>query len=64
MHSVHVTLDGSRLSLAYPRTNVPRWAGVDEVPHEASFLRSCTYELAKSKVSTSIGRLDVHFNVR
>lgn len=51
MHSVYVTLDGSRLSLAYPRTNVPRWAGFDEVPHEASFLRSCSYQLAKCKVS-------------
>ncbi|CAG11451.1 unnamed protein product, partial [Tetraodon nigroviridis] len=50
MHSVYVTLDGSRLSLAYPRTNVPRWAGFDEV-HEASFQHSCTYELAKCRVS-------------
>lgn len=64
MHSVHVTLDGSRLSLAYPRANVPRWAGFDEAPHEASFLRSCTYELAKSKVSALMGRLVVLFNLQ
>lgn len=64
MHSVYVTLDGSRLSLAYPRTNVSRWAGLEEVPHQALFLRSCTYELAKCKVSTLIGCLDVLFNVQ
>ncbi|XP_070838142.1 testis-expressed protein 2-like [Chaetodon trifascialis] len=50
-HSVHVTLEGSRLRLAYPRANIPRWAGFDEMPHEASFLRSRTYQLANCKVS-------------
>ncbi|XP_017277266.1 testis-expressed protein 2-like [Kryptolebias marmoratus] len=49
-HSVYVTLEGSRLSLAYPRANVPRWAAFDEAPHEAVFLHSCTYQLANSKV--------------
>lgn len=57
MHSVYVSLEGSRLSLAYPRTNVPRWAGFHEGPHEALFLRSCTYELAKCKVSALKGFL-------
>lgn len=64
MQSVYVTLEGSRLSLAYPRANVPRWAGFDEEPHEAVFLRSCTYELAKSKVRALTGHLDVLFNVQ
>lgn len=50
MHSVYVTLDGSRLSLAYPHTSVPRWEGFNDVVHEASFLHSCTYKLAKCKV--------------
>ncbi|XP_045895528.1 testis-expressed protein 2-like [Micropterus dolomieu] len=50
-HSVYATLEGSRLRLAYPRANVPRWAGFDETAHEAVFLRSHTYQLANSKVS-------------
>lgn len=50
-HSVHVTLEGSSLRLAYPRANIPRWAGFDEMVHEASFLRSRTYQLANCKVS-------------
>ncbi|XP_036944869.1 testis-expressed protein 2-like [Acanthopagrus latus] len=50
-HSVYVTLEGSRLRLAYPRANIPRWAGFEEAPHEASFLRSRAYQLANCKVS-------------
>ncbi|XP_056263838.1 testis-expressed protein 2-like isoform X2 [Pseudoliparis swirei] len=50
-HSVYVTLEGSQLRLAYPRTNIPRWASFDETSHEAVFLRSRTYALANSKVS-------------
>ncbi|XP_027141324.1 testis-expressed protein 2 [Larimichthys crocea] len=49
--SVHVTLEGSQLRLAYPRANISRWAGFDETAHEASFLRSRTYQLANCKVS-------------
>nr|XP_046272196.1 testis-expressed protein 2-like [Scatophagus argus] len=49
--SVYVTLEGSQLSLAYPRANIPRWARFDETPHEASFLHSRTYQLAHCKVS-------------
>ncbi|KAG7504609.1 hypothetical protein JOB18_012637 [Solea senegalensis] len=50
-HSVHVTLEGSRLCLAYPRANIPRWATFDETPRKALFLRSRAYQLANSKVS-------------
>ncbi|KAI3359241.1 hypothetical protein L3Q82_002762 [Scortum barcoo] len=50
-HSVHVTLEGSWLRLAYPRANIPRWAAFEETPHEATFLRSHTYQLANCKVS-------------
>ncbi|XP_059204697.1 testis-expressed protein 2-like [Centropristis striata] len=50
-HSVYVTLRGSQLSLAYPRTNIPRWASFDETSHEATFTRSRTYQLANCKVS-------------
>ncbi|XP_067426971.1 LOW QUALITY PROTEIN: testis-expressed protein 2-like [Thunnus thynnus] len=49
-HSVYVTLEGSWLRLAYPRANIPRWAAFDEMPHEATFLRSCTYQLANCKL--------------
>lgn len=49
-HSVYVTLEGSRLRLAYPRANIPRWAGFDEALHEAVFLRSRAYQLANCKV--------------
>ncbi|XP_045070725.1 testis-expressed protein 2-like [Coregonus clupeaformis] len=50
-HSVYATLEGSRLRLAYPRTNIPRRAAFDELPHEAVFLRSRCYQLANCKVS-------------
>lgn len=51
-HSVYVTLEGSRLRLASPRANIPRWAAFDETLHEAVFLHSHMYQLANSKVST------------
>ncbi|KAM6905297.1 testis-expressed protein 2-like [Xenentodon cancila] len=50
-HSVYVTLDGSRLRLAYPRFNIPRWAAFDETLQEAVFLYSRIYQLVNSKVS-------------
>ncbi|XP_056256723.1 testis-expressed protein 2-like isoform X1 [Seriola aureovittata] len=50
-HSVYVTLEGSRLHLAHPRANIPRWAAFDETPRDAMFLRSRTYQLANCKVS-------------
>ena len=50
-HSVHVTLEGSRLQLRHPRANIPRWATFKETPCEAAFLRSRAYQLANSKVS-------------
>ncbi|XP_067089855.1 testis-expressed protein 2-like [Osmerus mordax] len=50
-HSVYATLDGSRLHLAYPRTNIPRQATFEEHSHEAVFVRSRTYQLADCKVS-------------
>nr|XP_040048022.1 testis-expressed protein 2-like isoform X2 [Gasterosteus aculeatus aculeatus] len=51
-HSVYVTLEGGQLRLAYPTTNIPRWAAFDDTPrHEAVFLRSRTYSLANCKVS-------------
>ncbi|XP_068999821.1 testis-expressed protein 2-like [Embiotoca jacksoni] len=50
-HSVYVTLEGSRLRLAYPRANIPRWAAFKETPHDAVFLHSQTYQLANCKVS-------------
>lgn len=52
-HSVYVTLEGSRLHLAHPRANIPRWAAFDETPRDAVFSRSCTYQLANCKVSES-----------
>lgn len=53
-HSVYVTLEGSRLQLAYPRANIARWASFDETPHKAVFLRSRTYQLANCKVSSFV----------
>ncbi|XP_050929665.1 LOW QUALITY PROTEIN: testis-expressed protein 2-like [Lates calcarifer] len=50
-HSVYVTLEGSRLHLAHPRANIPRWAAFDETPREVVFLRSRAYQLANCKVS-------------
>ncbi|KAJ7989744.1 hypothetical protein DPEC_G00307700 [Dallia pectoralis] len=50
-HSVHVSLEGSLLRLAYPRTNIPRMADLRKHSHDAVFLRSCCYQLANCKVS-------------
>lgn len=54
-HSVYVTLDDSRLRLAYPRTNIPRWASFEETQHEVAFLHAHIYQLANSKVSVIKG---------
>ncbi|CAJ1076521.1 testis-expressed protein 2-like [Xyrichtys novacula] len=51
LHSVFASLEGSRLRLAYPPANIPRWASFDEPSHEAVFLRTCTYQLGNCKVS-------------
>ncbi|XP_034045978.1 testis-expressed protein 2-like [Thalassophryne amazonica] len=50
-HSVYATLEGSRLHLAYPRANIPRWATFSETPQEPVFLSSRTYQLANCKVT-------------
>ncbi|XP_053299485.1 testis-expressed protein 2 [Pleuronectes platessa] len=50
-HSVHVTLEGSRLQLRHPRANIPRWATFKETPCEAAFVCWRTFQLANSKVS-------------
>ncbi|KAF7652827.1 hypothetical protein LDENG_00091950 [Lucifuga dentata] len=50
-HSVYATLEGSKLCLAYPSANIPRWAAFNKTPHKAMFLHSCTYQLANCKVS-------------
>nr|XP_020472070.1 testis-expressed protein 2-like [Monopterus albus] len=50
-HTVYVTLEGSRLRLAYPRANISRWPTFNETQHEAVFLHSRTYQLANCKVS-------------
>ncbi|KAJ8413671.1 hypothetical protein AAFF_G00081780 [Aldrovandia affinis] len=47
--SVHVTLEGSCLRLAYPRNNIPRRATYEEQPHETVFVRSRCFQLANSK---------------
>ncbi|MEQ2227779.1 hypothetical protein ILYODFUR_001832 [Ilyodon furcidens] len=51
MRSVYVTLDSSRLRLAEPHANIPRWATFNEPLHKAVFLHSRTYQLTNSKVS-------------
>ncbi|XP_035253619.1 testis-expressed protein 2-like isoform X1 [Anguilla anguilla] len=54
-HSVYATMEGSRLRLAYPRTNISRRANFhDPTPdpaHNAVFVRSHQFQLAGSKVS-------------
>lgn len=52
-HSVHVSLDGSQLQVAYPRVNIPRWSAFDESSPEAHISHARTYQLANSKVSGS-----------
>ncbi|KAF3704619.1 Testis-expressed protein 2 Transmembrane protein 96 [Channa argus] len=49
-HSVFATLEGSCLRLDFPRTNISRRATYDERVHEATFVKSRTFQLAKSKV--------------
>ncbi|XP_028991052.1 testis-expressed protein 2 [Betta splendens] len=49
-HSVFATLEGSRLRLDSPRTNISRRARHDERVHEAAFVRSRCFQLTNSKV--------------
>ncbi|KAJ8245988.1 hypothetical protein GJAV_G00262460 [Gymnothorax javanicus] len=49
-HSVYVTLEGSRLCLDYPSSNIPHRATFDNHPHETVFVRSRCFLLANSKV--------------
>ncbi|KAI3364964.1 hypothetical protein L3Q82_001130 [Scortum barcoo] len=48
--SVFATLEGSCLRLDSPRTNISRRATYDERVQEATFVKSCSFQLAKSKV--------------
>ncbi|XP_070783323.1 testis-expressed protein 2 [Enoplosus armatus] len=49
-HSVFATLEGSCLRLDSPRTNISRRATYDERVLEATFIKSRSFQLAKSKV--------------
>ncbi|XP_053371353.1 testis-expressed protein 2 isoform X2 [Clarias gariepinus] len=49
-HSVHVTLDGCHLRLAYPPVNIPRQATFNEPVYETTFVRSRCFKLSNSKV--------------
>ncbi|XP_053197089.1 testis-expressed protein 2 [Scomber japonicus] len=49
-HSVFASLEGSCLRLDTPRTNISRRATYDERVPEASFVKSRSFQLAKSKV--------------
>ncbi|KAK2820816.1 hypothetical protein Q5P01_023775 [Channa striata] len=49
-HSVFATLEGSCLRLDSPRSNISRRATYDERVHGATFVKSRTFQLAKSKV--------------
>ncbi|XP_039991944.1 testis-expressed protein 2 [Xiphias gladius] len=49
-HSVFATLEGSCLRLDTPRTNISRRATYDERVQEATFVKSRSFQLAKSKV--------------
>lgn len=49
-HSVYATLEGSSLRLDTPRANISRRATYDERVHEATFVKSRCFQLAKSKV--------------
>ncbi|KAM7371055.1 hypothetical protein PAMP_010553 [Pampus punctatissimus] len=49
-HSVFASLEGSCLHLDSPRTNISRRATYDERVHEATFIKSRSFQLAKSKV--------------
>ncbi|XP_029312355.1 testis-expressed protein 2 [Cottoperca gobio] len=50
-HSVFAALEGSCLRLDSPRNNISRRATYDERVHEAAFVKSRSFQLAKSKVS-------------
>ncbi|KAK9530642.1 hypothetical protein VZT92_012130 [Zoarces viviparus] len=49
-HSVFAALEGSCLRLDSPRNNISRRATYDERLHEAAFIKSRSFQLAKSKV--------------
>ncbi|XP_008280973.1 testis-expressed sequence 2 protein [Stegastes partitus] len=49
-HSVFATLEGSCLRLDSPRSNISRRATYDERVHEATFVKSRCFQLARSKV--------------
>ncbi|XP_061564666.1 testis-expressed protein 2 isoform X2 [Cololabis saira] len=49
-HSVFATLEGSCLRLDYPRTNIRRRAVYDERVTDATFIKSRSFQLSKSKV--------------
>ncbi|KAM9336299.1 LOW QUALITY PROTEIN: testis-expressed protein 2 [Symphorus nematophorus] len=49
-HSVFATLEGSCLRLDSPRTNISRRATYDERVLEATFVKSRSFQLSKSKV--------------
>ncbi|CAJ1080697.1 testis-expressed protein 2 [Xyrichtys novacula] len=49
-HSVFATLEGSCLRLDSPRTNISRRAMYDERVQETTFIKSRSFQLAKSKV--------------
>ncbi|XP_026171857.1 testis-expressed protein 2 [Mastacembelus armatus] len=49
-HSVFATLEGSSLRLDSPRSNISRRATYNERIHEATFIKSRTFQLAKSKI--------------
>lgn len=49
-HSVFATLEGSRLRLDSPRTNISRRAMYDEKVLDATFVKSRSFQLAKSRV--------------
>ncbi|XP_034716305.1 testis-expressed protein 2 [Etheostoma cragini] len=50
-HSVFAALEGSCLRLDSPRNNISRRATYDERVHETTFVKSRSFQLAKSKVS-------------
>lgn len=49
-HSVFATLEGCCLRLDSPRTNISRRATYDERVFKPTFVKSRSFELAKSKV--------------
>ncbi|KAM8836993.1 testis-expressed protein 2 isoform 2-T2 [Spinachia spinachia] len=49
-HSVFAALQGSRLRLDSPRNNIGRRAAYGERPHEAAFVQTRCFQLARSKV--------------